>query len=220
MGAYLRTLNMFTLNVTGSRDEVLLNGQKIQFEGKLTYKYRRPNGLFLSHDTDRVQRKFYFNGKNFTLYAPRMHYYATGPAPATVKDLASDLESKYDIELPLADLFMWGTDETSTAAIKNAIDVGPAHINGVACEQFAFRQEGVDWQIWVEHGAKPLPRKLVIVTTDDDAKPQYEAELNWDTTTAVPESAFTFTPPKDAHRITFATADGSADAAKEKGHDN
>ncbi len=218
MGAHLRTLNMFTLQVDGTLDEVLLSGQKLQFGGKLTYKYRKPNGLFLNQDTDRQQRQFFFDGKTFTLYSPRMHYYASAPAPATVKELISDLQTKFGIELPVADLFLWGTDAAKVSAIKTAIDVGPARINGAVCEQFAFRQEGVDWQLWIRQGDKPLPCRLVITTTDDDAKPQYAATFSWDTSTTVPESAFTFTAPKDARRIRFATMDATADTAKEQGH--
>lgn len=218
MGAYLRSQNMFTLQVDGTIDEVLLSGQKIQFGGKLTYKYRKPNGLFLSMDTDRQQRQFFFDGKTFTMYAPRMHFYASNEAPTTVKELISDLDTKYGIELPIADLFLWGTDASNVAAIKSGIDVGPAHINGTVCEHFAFRQENVDWQIWIQQGDKPLPRKLVITTTDDDANPQYVATLSWDTSTAVPESVFSFTPPKDAHRIRFAPSEASTATIKEPDH--
>lgn len=218
MGAYLRTLTSFTLEVDGTKDEVLLNGQKIQFGGKLTYKFRKPDGLFLNQDTDRQQRQFFFNGKTFTLYSPRMHYYATVPAPATVAELIGEIHDKFGIELPVSDLFTWGTDAANTAAIKNAIDVGPARINGVACEQLAFRQEGVDWQIWIQQGDKPLPRKLVITTTDDDARPEYEAVFTWQTGAKVGSSDFDFTPPKDAHRINFAGMSASEDAAKENRH--
>ena len=218
MGTYLRTLNMFTLQVDTTLDEVLLSGQKLQFGGKLTYKFRKPNGLFLNLDTDRQQRQFFFDGKTFTLYSPRMHFYASTPAPATVKELVGDLKDKYGIELPIADLFLWGTDAAKVSAIKSAIAVGPARINGAVCEQFAFRQEGVDWQLWIRQGDKPLPCRLVIVTTDDDAKPQYSATFSWDTTTAVAESAFSFTAPKDAHRIRFTPTNATADTAKEQGH--
>ncbi|WP_266181070.1 DUF2092 domain-containing protein [Dyella humicola] len=218
MGAYLRTLNMFTLQVDTTLDEVLLSGQKLQFGGKLTYKYRKPNGLFLNLDTDRQQRQFFFDGKTFTLYSPRLHFYASTPAPATVKELLSDLKNKFGIELPISDLFLWGTDAANVSAIKSAIAVGPARINGAVCEHFAFRQEGVDWQLWVRQGDKPLPCRLVITTTDDDAKPQYAATFTWDASTPVPESAFSFTAPKDAHRIRFATTDATADTAKEPGH--
>jgi len=213
MGAYLRTLNMFTLQIDGTIDEVLLSGQKVQFGGKAVYKFHKPDGLFLSLDTDRQQREFYFNGKTFTLYSPRMHFYASTPAPATVRELMNDLDKKYGIQLPISDLFLWDTDAARQDAIKSGIDVGPARINGAVCEQFAFRQAGVDWQVWIQHGDTPLPRKLVITTTDDDAQPQYVAVLTWDMTTRVPESAFSFTPPKDAHRITFATVDATAASA-------
>ena len=54
-----------------------------------------------------------------------------------------------------------------------AVDIGPSAVDGMTCEQYAFRQEGVDWQIWIQLGDFPLPRKLVIRTLTDDAKPQH-----------------------------------------------
>jgi hypothetical protein len=44
------------------------------------------------------------------------------------------------------------------------------------CEHYAFRQEGLDWQIWIQ-GDYPLPRKFVIRTLTDDARPQHTSNL-------------------------------------------
>jgi hypothetical protein len=59
----------------------------------------------------------------------------------------------------------------------------------------------VDWQVWVERGARPLPLKVVITTTDDPAQPQYAATLKWDLKASPAASAFTYVPAKGAHRI-------------------
>ena len=44
--------------------------------------------------------------------------------------------------------------------------VGPSVVGGVKSTHLAFRGAEVDWQIWIENGDKPLPRKYVITTTD------------------------------------------------------
>jgi hypothetical protein len=81
--------------------------------------------------------------------------------------------------------------------------VGPALVGGDPCDQFAFRQEGVDWQVWIQKGDSPLPRKLVITTTDEDARPQYISVLSWNLAPALSEKMFVFEPPADAYRITI-----------------
>ena len=52
-------------------------------------------------------------------------------------------------------------------------------MGGADTDHYAFRQGDVDWQIWIERGERPLPRKLVITTREEVGQPQYSAELTW-----------------------------------------
>jgi hypothetical protein len=208
MGAYLRTLTAFEVESTNSTDEVLDTGQKVQFDGTARLQVRRPNKLHAEVKTDRKHREFFYDGKTFTLFGRRVNYYATVPAPPTLRELAIELAERYGIETPLADLFFWGSEDNRASDLRSAIDLGPSTIGGTECEQYALREEGVDWQIWIQKGDTPLPRKLVITTTSDPAQPQYVAVLNWNTTAKFDEAAFTFSPPQGAMRIVLQTADG------------
>lgn len=204
MGDYLRSLNAFVVKGDTAKDEVLENGQKLQFAGTVEYRYAKPDKLHASIKSDRKWRDFYFNGKTLTLASPRAGYYASAVVDGKVGDLMTTLAQKYDIDMPLADLFYWGTPASGVDDITSAALIGPARIGGVDCDHFAMRQQGVDWQIWIERGAKPLPRKLVITTTDEPAQPQYSATLAWDMRAQTPASAFSYAVPKDAKRIVLA----------------
>src|SRR5262245_6029713 len=109
MGAYLRTLKVFRVETRNTRDEVLENGQKVQLSGKTALLVRRPDGLRANVESDLQDRMYFYDGKTFTLYAKRLGFYATAAAPPTLAQLADVLDTKYDIEIPLADLFLWGT---------------------------------------------------------------------------------------------------------------
>ena len=111
-----------------------------------------PNGLRIHTDNDRHERLFLYDGKTFTLWGQRLDYYATIDAPDTIGKLADMLENKYGMDLPEIDLFRWGTAKMDTAAIIGAIEVGPAVINGTTCQHYAFRQDDIDWQIWIQKG--------------------------------------------------------------------
>jgi hypothetical protein len=160
----------------------------------------KPTGLRVTVSSDRKERLFFYNGSSFTLFAPISNFYATVPAPATVTELADLLEDKYDIELPFVDLFRWGTPESGLKLIKQAEDVGPSVIDDVTCEQYAFRQDGLDWQIWIQNGDYPLPRKIVLTTLTDEARPQHTAVYEWNLAPSFDKGAFTF-DPKDAKKI-------------------
>jgi hypothetical protein len=174
MGAYLRTLTAFQIEADVTTEEVLRDGQKVQFENHVQLLASRPNKLRVELNSDRKQRLFVYDGKDFTLFAPRQKFYSTIDAPPTINDLATMLEDKYDVDLPLVDLFRFGSnDDEITRKITAAKSLGPSTINDVTTEHFAFRQEGFDWQVWIQKGAYPLPLKLVITTMTDDARPQH-----------------------------------------------
>ena len=210
MGAYLRGLKAFEVRAETATEEVLDNGMKVTFSGVTSLLASMPNRLRVDVASDRLERLYLYDGKAFTLFARRVNYYATVPAVPTVAELANNLEDEYGIEIPLVDLFRWGGPRAATSQITVATDLGPSVVDGTTCEHYAFRQPGIDWQIWIQLGDYPLPRKLVIVTTEDDARPRYTSVLSWDLAPSFNEQAFAFVAPKDATKIEFAK--GSPDA--------
>ena len=206
MGEYLRTLKSFQVKAVISRESVLLDGQKVQFDGTADLLVSRPNKLRLTTSSDRAERQFFYDGKTFTLFAPRTSYYATVNAPPTIAQLADTLETRFDIELPLVDLFRWGTPQGIDGQLTSANYIGPANIEGVTCEHYAFRQNDVDWQVWVQSGEFKLPRKVVITTKTDEARPQYSAVYTWNLAPSFDEGAFAFVPTKETHKIVLADA--------------
>lgn len=206
MGTYLRSLQRFGVNADGVRDEVSATGQKIQLGGTISYLVRTPNGLRAEIRTDRKQRQIFYDGKTLTVFAPRMKHYASTAAPPTIRAMLDQAHNKLGIEFPLADLFTWGTDRDGVKDLTAARYVGPAYINGTDTDHYAFRQDDADWQVWIERGAKPLPRKLVITTTDEPSQPQYAVTLSWDLDARFNDAVFAFVPPADATKIPFASA--------------
>lgn len=201
MGSYLRSLQRFTVHGDSTLDMVMEDGQRLEFPGTVEYQVRMPDAMTVSLKTDRKDRKLYYDGKQLTVHGSRNHYYATIDAPPTIRELLATVYDDYGLELPLVDLFLWGTDRAPTSALTSATVVGPAHIGGTETEQYAFRQDGVDWQVWIESGSKPLPRRLVITTTDDPAMPQYASTLTWNTDATFAPDSFTFKPGKEDTRI-------------------
>jgi hypothetical protein len=204
MGAYLRTLKAFQVRADVATDRVLDDGQTIEFNSKVDLLIARPNRMRAEVTDDDGHRFFFFDGKNFTIYGQVVGFYATVSAPPTLAQLTDDLNDKYGIELPLIDLFYWGTDDAIVKKITAADDIGPSTVDGITCEHYAFRQDGVDWQIWIQLGEFPLPRRLVIRTLTDDAKPQHSENLTWNLAPSFSEDAFTFVPPAGVDRITIA----------------
>ena len=201
MGESLRKLQQFQLVSDASTDVVLDTGQKIELDGQVTYRVQRPNRMFVEIKSDRRLRQLFYDGNTMTVYSPKLKYYASvDNVGKTLGELAITAQQDYGIEFPLADLFFWGTEHVSRDAIKGALYVGPGTLDGEAVDQYAFRQEGADWQLWLSK-ASALPQKLIITSLDDPSMPQYEARLHWNTRATADAKSFTFSPPDDAKRI-------------------
>jgi hypothetical protein len=205
MSNYLRTLKSFEMRSDTVREEIDSRDQKLQFLGTTTYKARAPNGLVVEVAEDRRIRRFVYDGKSATLLAPRMGFYATVAAPPTIRELLDVLNKKYGVAFPLEDLFLWGTDADHRASLKRGYLVGFARIAGQDADQYAFREKGLDWQIWIARGDKPLPLRVVIAGTSDPKLPQMEASLNWNTAPKFAADTFVFKPPAGAKPIAIAS---------------
>ncbi len=204
MGTALRGLDHFTVKATASIDVVLETGQKIQLEEHATYRAQRPNGLFVELGSDRKLRQLFFDGDSLTVYAPRVGFFGTAKTRAhTLAELVDNAAKTYGVSFPLADLFYWGADKRQEQALTSALYVGPAWIDGEKTDQYAFRQPGADWQIWLGSESR-LPRQIVITNVDDAAMPAFRARLDWDTRTKIPASTFKFRAPPDAVAIELA----------------
>jgi len=201
MGCFLRKQQNFTVSADAETDYVLDNGLKVTLPKHAELRVRRPNGLRIDVNSDRKQRQFFYDGKTFTMYGQKLGYYTTVPAPPTIYELANVLEDKYGLQLPFVDMFRWGTAESPVKEITAAVYVGTERIDGVMTDHYAFRQKGVDWQIWIEQGNRPVPHRLSLTTTDDKARPEYALSMQWTLNTLHDWPVFTFIAPPDAVRI-------------------
>ena len=114
------------------------------------------------------------------------------------------LFEKFGLTVPVAD-FVYA--EPHRVLAENAEYASALGVHGCAearCHHLVFVQEAIDWQIWIEAGPRPVPRKLVIDYKTAPGSPQYEARLSgWDFNPRAAESAFEFHPPPTAGLIEF-----------------
>jgi hypothetical protein len=215
MGAFLRAQQQFHAMGETSTDEVLPNDQKVQHDGVVDLKVRRPNRLMASIDSDQKTERIFYDGKTLTIFQPKIGYYAQAPAPATLHETVDQAEEHYGIDFPMADLFAWGTARARPKDILSATNVGVSSVKGTPCDHYAFHQADVDWELWVERGARPLPRKEVITTITERARPQHVAVVSWDLSPRLDEAMFQFKAPAGAHPIGFEPTPGGGGAGQD-----
>lgn len=203
MGTYLQSLKRFEVSIELTGERVLADGQKLQHTATADLEVDRPNKLRTRMHSARSQRDLIYDGKTVTLYTPAQKSYSKAEFADNLAGLVRRLKERFGIELPIADLFLWGTPAAPLDNMESAMNAGQDFVDGELCDHYAFRQGAIDWQIWIANGTKPLPRKLVITNRADDARPQSVTLLDWRLNPKFKESTFTFTPPKGARLAEF-----------------
>jgi hypothetical protein len=198
MSAYLRSVPAFQITMQTQRDDVDVYGQLITLSGGATYKVRRPNAFAINLALPGQSGDYVYDGKTVTAYDAGAGVYSRYQAPATIRETLELAKDKYGATVPLEDLFTWSEGDSRAKALTSAHYIGKTRIGSQTASQYAFRQPGVDWQIWIADGAQPEPLRVLVVATSDPARPRFRADLTWNTAPQFDAAAFTFKPPANA----------------------
>jgi hypothetical protein len=200
MTAALKSHKRYAITAQITRDELLLYGYKLQHNETAKMWVESPDHLRVELDGDIKTRTYIYDGSQLVVYAPDANVYATSPAPGTLGELAGAL-LQAGVEMPLIDMLFHGYVGNLADDARIGLVVGESDVEGVPTTHLAFRQANVDWQLWVDKGARALPRKLLITTRYEVGDPQYQAVLTWDLNPRANPKAFTFEPPAGATKI-------------------
>jgi hypothetical protein len=215
MSEYLASRQQFSLKAESTLEVVLTSGQKIQFDSPATLEVSRPNKLRAHRKGDIANQEFFYDSKTLTLYNPKENLYATVAAPPTIDEMLDFAREKLDIIAPASELLYKNAAERMLKESSSGFVVGPSVAAGVKSTHLAFRGAEVDWQIWIEDGDRPLPRKFILTSKQVKGEPQFTVLIrNWDVAPKLTDRMFTFTPPKGAKKIEFLQL--TSEAAKPK----
>jgi len=176
--------------------------EKIQFTSSGDALVSRPNKLRAHRVGGYSEVTMYFDGKTVGLVSKSLNGYAQFDAPGTLDQLFEALRLGHGVSMPAVDLLGSKPYETLVAGVDEARHIGRGVVDGVECEHLAFRNFDTDWQLWVEVGKRPVPRKMVITSKTVNNAPQYTVRLkSWKTGIEPARDAFSFKPPAGATRL-------------------
>lgn len=191
-----------TLAVTYDSDiEVITSKlQKIQFTSSGQVQLSRPDKLRATRTGGYRDVEIVFDGKTLTVNNKDGKDYAQIEAAGTAEELIDVLREKHGVVAPGADLLLTNVFDVMMSDVMEAAVIGKGVIDGVECDHLAFRNTETDWQIWIEAGAKPIPRKYVITSKGIGEAPQYTLRIKeWKTDVAA--DAFAFKPDSSSKKI-------------------
>jgi hypothetical protein len=176
--------------------------EKIQFTSSGEVLLSRPDKLRAHRTSGHADVALFFDGKIASVLGKSHDIWTQFEAPGTVDQLVAGLRAGYGVSMPGADLLLSNPYDVLVAGVEEAKYIGHGVVDGVLCEHLAFRNFDTDWQLWVETGATPVPRKMVITSKTVNGAPQYTVRIkSWKTGVEAAPGAFTFVPPATAKKV-------------------
>lgn len=204
--SYLADLKAFGLATHSTIEAVLESGQKLQFDSAVDVTVQRPDKLHATRLGDIVDQEFFYDGKKLTLLDEGLGYYATVEAPDTLEGMLDFARESLDIVAPAGDFIYANAFDILMDGVESGFVVGTAYVEGKVCDHLAFSAPGTgtDWQIWIQQGDQPLPRRIVITSTDVLNAPQFTVHIrDWDLDPKISPADFEFSATENAAAIDF-----------------
>lgn len=202
MGNYLKGANEFSFRTEVNYDRVLEGGQKILYGREAEVAMRRPNRLHVLVNGDLEDERIWYDGETFVLMNLWDLSYVRVKVPPKLDDALDFLALEYGIASPVADVLY---EDPYTILIENVVTgtyIGQPIVRGVPTHHLAFTQDNIDWQLWIEDGPHPVPRKAVITYKNVTSSPQFTVWLSdWNFVPRLADSLFEFLPPDGAREI-------------------
>ena len=202
MSALLKGAGSFTFKAVTDREQPSVNGPLLDFFNESTIAVTRPNQVRVNTIGDLHDASLYYDGKTVTLYSTKSSYYAQTPSPASIDETVMLLMDRFQTPLPVAGFLLKDPYAKMMEGVTAAFDAGAARVDGVACRHLAFSEPDANWQVWIEDGAKPLPRRIAVTYTKIKGTPRIVTSLSdWNLSASIPSSEFVFTPPAGATKV-------------------
>jgi hypothetical protein len=177
-------------------EKPVITGQLAQFTRVSAVTCERPSRLRVETDGDDGQWAAWYDGQTLALVAKDNNLFATENISGTTGDMLDFMADRYGVVMPMADFLVNDVCSSLLANVKTGKYLGTEVIDGAMCHHLLFRQENIDWQIWITAQDKPLPRRLVIDYKRQPGEPEYSAMIShWDLAPAIDADTFKFTPP-------------------------
>lgn len=205
MSDYLGRQKQLGLLMSDSSDEVRESGEKIRLSSRRTVYVSRPDKMSVEFRGDHENRRVVYDGKTVTMLDRKRDMHASVAAPDTIGKTLDTMAKDYGIWVPLGDMLYEDAYSTITPGVQTGQYVGRHTVGVYLTHHLAFTQDTIDWEIWIQIGERPLPRKLVIVYKNQPEHPRYTATItNWEIPPTFPPNVFEMKIPADSKKIEVA----------------
>ena len=201
MSARLAAATAMSVATTEARDVVRLSGTKETVTGTGEYVVRRPDRFYARTAGGRGLESWY-NGKVLTVTVPAEKVFAQAPMPETINRTLDALAERYDMALPMGDLFYGPAEKALLSERTTGGYVGTENVGDTPCFHLAFQDAGADFELWLPTTGEPLPKRFKVVQKRRRGQPVIDVTFNaWNLSPQITDKTFVPRVPADYQGI-------------------
>jgi hypothetical protein len=202
MSDYLAGQETISFSYDANLEVVTTEKQKLALASSGTVNLSRPGKIRATRSGGFANVESVFDGNRLTILGKNNNAYVQMEISGTIDDLIETLKDEHKRPLPAADLLLSDSFAELMPEVVDVKDLGSGVVGGTECDHLAFRNEDVDWQIWIAHGPRPYPCRYVITSTAVEGGPQYSVQISdWKTGDQVAADDYSFNAPAGATQI-------------------
>jgi hypothetical protein len=156
MSVALSAAKAFTFRTSSTVEVPAKTGQFITLFANSEISLQRPNKLRVKVTGEVPNFEFAYDGNNIAAFAPKNNVYSVTKAPETIDAMLPFVEKETGIHFASAYVLYSDPYAVLTKGLISAVVVDTDTVQGEPCYHLAFRSPGVNWEIWIETGARAL----------------------------------------------------------------
>ena len=201
MSARLAAAKDVSVTTNEERDVVRRSGAKENVRLTGEYSLHRPD-RFHTKMTGHRNLESWYDGKTLTVAVHNDKVFAQAPMPETIDRTLDAIAERYDMALPLGDLFYSSAEKALLSDTATGGYAGTENVGETPCYHLAFKDVGVDWDLWLPVQGDPLPARLKVVQKARTGQPEVDVRFTgWNFAPPTNETTFTAVLPKDYEGI-------------------
>jgi hypothetical protein len=201
MSARLAAANAVSVTTTEVRERVRASGAKEPVSTTGHDNMRRPNRFYTKATGGRGLESWY-NGKTLTIALNADKVFAQAPMPDTIDRALDALAERYDLALPMGDLFYGSAEKALLSDTTTGGYAGTENVGSTPCVHLAFKDTGVDWELWLPVDGDPVPKRLKVVQKRRTGQPVVDLTFTgWEFAPQITDATFVPKLPADYEGI-------------------
>ena len=197
MSAKLAAAQAFSVTTHEVRTERSASGATRQVKLSRDAVMRRPDRFYSIVSGDRDSQVWY-DGIGITVVMHKEKVFGQARAPETLDKALDALHERYGLSTPVADYVYTSPAKALLTDTTTGGWVGRESVGGQDADHLAFKDHGIDWEIWIPATGDPLPVKAINEFPDGKRLRKIELTFsNWNLSPQIGADRFKPTVPAD-----------------------